>query len=29
MLIRLYWDQMVKCFGFYKKRIGKEIFYIV
>ncbi len=26
MLIRLYWDQMVKCFGFYKKRIGKKIF---
>lgn len=24
MLIRLYWDQMVKCFGFYKKRIGKR-----
>ena len=24
MLIRLYWDQMVKCFGFYKKRNWKK-----
>lgn len=26
MLIRLYWDQMVKCFGFYKNELEKEIF---
>lgn len=30
MLIRLYWDQMVKCFGFYKKtNWKKKSFYIV